>query len=55
VTDRIEGLSRHIPTIRDTDKQTYFKEEVGGLVVGFLRGKSHSIPGAVIPAYHDSS
>ncbi len=35
VTDRIEGLQRHIPTIRDTDKEVYFKEEVGGLIVGF--------------------
>ncbi|MDH3464779.1 MAG: FAD-dependent oxidoreductase [Gammaproteobacteria bacterium] len=34
VTDKIPGLARHIPTIRDTDSQLYFKEEVGGLAVG---------------------
>ena len=34
VTEKIEGLTRHIPTIRDPDNLTYFKEEVGGLAVG---------------------
>lgn len=34
VTDRIEGLSTDAPTIRDPDRRTYFKEEVGGLVMG---------------------
>lgn len=34
VTDRIEGLSPDAPTIRDPDRRTYFKEEVGGLVMG---------------------
>ncbi|SFV29746.1 GcvT family protein [Hyphomicrobium facile] len=34
VTEQIEGLRRHMPTIRDTDYQTYFKEDVGGLQVG---------------------
>jgi len=34
VTEKIEGLARHIPAIRDTDYQTYFKEDVGGLQVG---------------------
>lgn len=34
VTEKIEGLARHIPTVRDTDYQTYFKEDVGGLQVG---------------------
>jgi sarcosine dehydrogenase len=34
VTDVIEGLPRHIPTIRDPDFLTYFKEEVGGLAIG---------------------
>jgi 4-methylaminobutanoate oxidase (formaldehyde-forming) len=34
VTDRIEGLSPATPTIRDPDHLTYFKEEVGGLIVG---------------------
>jgi 4-methylaminobutanoate oxidase (formaldehyde-forming) len=34
VTERIEGLSTDAPTIRDPDRRTYFKEEVGGLVMG---------------------
>jgi len=34
VTDKIEGLSPDVPAMRDPDKLTYFKEEVGGLIVG---------------------
>ncbi|QEX19104.1 FAD-dependent oxidoreductase [Hypericibacter terrae] len=34
VTERIEGLKKNFPTIRDTDNNLYFKEEVGGLIVG---------------------
>jgi len=34
VTDRIDGLSPDAPTLRDPDRRTYFKEEVGGLVMG---------------------
>jgi 4-methylaminobutanoate oxidase (formaldehyde-forming) len=34
VTDRIPGLGADAPTIRDPDRRTYFKEEVGGLVMG---------------------
>ena len=34
ITDRIEGLSSDAATIRDPDRRTYFKEEVGGLVMG---------------------
>jgi sarcosine dehydrogenase len=34
VTDRIAGLSPDAATIRDPDRRTYFKEEVGGLVMG---------------------
>lgn len=34
VTEKIEGLSPDAPTIRDPDRRTYFKEEVGGLVMG---------------------
>ena len=34
ITDRIEGLSADAATIRDPDRRTYFKEEVGGLVMG---------------------
>lgn len=34
VTEKIEGLSSDVATIRDPDRRTYFKEEVGGLVMG---------------------
>lgn len=34
ITDRIEGLAADVATIRDPDRRTYFKEEVGGLVFG---------------------
>ncbi len=34
ITDRIEGLAPDAPTLRDPDRRTYFKEEVGGLVMG---------------------
>ncbi len=34
ITDAIDGLSPDAATIRDPDRFTYFKEEVGGLVLG---------------------
>ena len=34
ITDKIAGLSPDTPTLRDPDRRTYFKEEVGGLVMG---------------------
>ncbi|MEK1891310.1 MAG: FAD-dependent oxidoreductase [Phyllobacterium sp.] len=34
ITDKIDGLAANAPTIRDPDRRTYFKEEVGGLVMG---------------------
>ncbi len=34
ITEAIEGLSTDVATIRDPDRRTYFKEEVGGLVLG---------------------
>ena len=34
VTDQIEGVHPDLPILRDPDGWTYFKEEVGGLVVG---------------------
>ena len=34
VTEQIEGVHRDLPILRDPDGYTYFKEEVGGLVVG---------------------
>ncbi len=34
ITTPIEGVTRDLPTLRDPDRLTYYKEEVGGLVVG---------------------
>ena len=34
ITEPIEGLSRDAATVRDPDRFTYFKEEVGGLIMG---------------------
>jgi len=34
VTERLPGLAADAPTVRDPDRRTYFKEEVGGLVMG---------------------
>ena len=34
VTEPIEGVTRDLPTLRDPDRLTYYKEEVGGLVMG---------------------
>src|SRR5690606_9768759 len=34
ITERLEGLAADAPTIRDPDRRTYFKEEVGGLAMG---------------------
>lgn len=34
VTEQIDGVRRDFPILRDPDGYTYFKEEIGGLVVG---------------------
>lgn len=34
ITETIEGVARDLPTLRDPDRLIYFKEEVGGLVMG---------------------
>ncbi len=34
ITDTIPGIKRGLPTLRDPDRLTYYKEEVGGLVMG---------------------
>ena len=34
VTGKIEGVNRELPVLRDPDGYVYFKEEVGGLVMG---------------------
>ncbi|USG59795.1 FAD-dependent oxidoreductase [Sneathiella marina] len=34
ITDTIDEVPRNLPTLRDPDRLTYYKEEVGGLVMG---------------------
>ena len=34
ITEEIQGVTGDLPTLRDPDKLTYWKEEVGGLVLG---------------------
>ncbi|MCX7302970.1 MAG: FAD-dependent oxidoreductase [Hyphomicrobiales bacterium] len=34
ITEKLDGLATDAPTLRDPDRRTYFKEEVGGLVMG---------------------
>ena len=34
ITAPIDGVTRDLPTLRDPDRLTYYKEEVGGLVMG---------------------
>lgn len=34
ITTPIEGVTRGLPTLRDPDRLTYYKEETGGLVMG---------------------
>src|SRR6266508_761247 len=34
ITERIDGVTPSLPTLRDPDRLTYWKEEVGGLVMG---------------------
>ena len=34
ITEKIEGVTANLPTLRDPDRRTYWKEEVGGLVWG---------------------
>ena len=45
VTEPIPGVTPNLPTLRDPDRLTYYKEEVGGLVMGGY--EANPIPWAV--------
>jgi sarcosine dehydrogenase len=45
VTEKIDGMPKNLPTLRDPDCLTYYKEEVGGLVMGGY--EANPIPWAV--------
>jgi sarcosine dehydrogenase len=47
VTERISGITSGLPTLRDPDRLTYYKEEVGGLVMGGYEPNPVPWPGAV--------
>ena len=53
ITEKIEGLATDAPTIRDPDRRTYFKEEVGGLVMGGYEPNPQAwetgLPGGDVP------
>ena len=52
VTERIEGLTRNHPTIRDPDKLTYFLE-IGGLAVGGYEHNPKPYRARPIPEGHE--
>lgn len=47
VTEPIEGVDRGMPTVRDPENYTYFKEETGKIMAGFFepRGKIWKLDG----------
>jgi glycine cleavage system T protein len=53
ITEKLDGLSSDAPTIRDPDRRTYFKEEVGGLVMGGYEPNPQpwttNLPGGDVP------
>jgi glycine/D-amino acid oxidase-like deaminating enzyme len=53
ITEKLDGLSANAPTIRDPDRRTYFKEEVGGLVMGGYEPNPQTwetgLPGGDVP------
>ncbi|MCV2864471.1 GcvT family protein [Albidovulum sediminicola] len=49
VTEKIDGLAADAATIRDPDRRTYFKEEVGGLVMGGYEPNPQPLPTGDIP------
>jgi 4-methylaminobutanoate oxidase (formaldehyde-forming) len=49
VTEKIAGLAADAPTLRDPDRRIYFKEEVGGLVMGGYEPNPQPLPTGDIP------
>ena len=49
VTEPIDGVTSDLPTLRDPDLLTYFKEEVGGLVMGGYEDNPIAWAGQGIP------
>ncbi|MEO1199236.1 MAG: FAD-dependent oxidoreductase [Pseudomonadota bacterium] len=51
VTEPIEGMDRHLPFVRDPDNYTYFKEEVGSLVIGAYEPDPQPWPDEAVPEH----
>ncbi len=49
LTERIDGVTAGLPTLRDPDRLTYYKEEVGGLVMGGYEPNPIPWSGASVP------
>jgi 4-methylaminobutanoate oxidase (formaldehyde-forming) len=49
VTERIPGVAAGLPTLRDPDRLTYYKEEVGGLAMGGYEPNPVAWRGAAVP------
>jgi sarcosine dehydrogenase len=49
VTEAIPGITPNLPTLRDPDRLTYYKEEVGGLVMGGYEPNPIPWAGAAVP------
>ena len=49
VTEKMEGVPRDLPVMRDPDGYVYFKEEVGGLLMGGFEPKAKPWNKDVIP------
>jgi 4-methylaminobutanoate oxidase (formaldehyde-forming) len=49
VTEKMEGVPRDLPVMRDPDGYIYFKEEVGGLLMGGFEPKAKPWEKDVIP------
>ena len=43
ITEPIDGVPPGLPTLRDPDRLTYYKEEVGGLVMGGYEPNPHAL------------
>jgi len=51
VTEPIEGMDRHLPFVRDPDNYTYFKEDVGSLVIGAYEPDPQPWPDEDVPEH----
>lgn len=60
ITEPIAGVTSDLPTLRDPDRLTYYKEEVGGLIMGGYEPNPIALDGSpddqafrLLPSNHD--